>query len=383
MTGIFISYRRHDSAGWTGHLSERLEQFFGPDQIFMDIEKIEAGTDFIEAIESAVSSCNILLAVIGPGWLTSADTEGRRRLDNEEDFIRLEIATALSRNIRVIPVLVGGGAMPASSELPDILKPLTRRQAHELADNRWDYDTEQLVKIIEKAGIARKTEVKMSEGTPAEQPGKISAKAIISIVIAILILMSFIQNSNPDPDTRIGGLAMALVALTLGGIAFFDIKVHKTRGKILAITGISLSGLALLVYIGLLSSQTTLPKPDTLQQTSQTRTQPTPPQPINPEPAPKPAAIVINGLWAGSDGMTYNLQQQGNMVAVIGGYPNQAIIVNGSGVINGQNIDLEYFRLTDGTGGKARLTVSGNGRTIRGQYRNLATGEAGEIVFSR
>lgn len=391
MSGIFISYRRHDSAGWTGHLSERMEQCFGPDQIFMDIEKIEAGTDFVEAIESAVGSCNILLAVIGPAWLASVDAEGRRRLDNPEDFIRLEIATALKRNVRVIPVLVGGAAMPTSPELPDDLKALTRRQAHELTDSRWDYDTEQLIKFIEKAGIKRSQGAK-PETVPhqTDLQKKFSGKAIASIVISALTAMSLAQEDHFTQDTKIGALALVLTALGLAGFAFYDVKLHKTKGKVLAIIGLVFSGLILLVDIGLLA--TPVPTPPTTTATTtplQAPVQQAAPQAVLPEPlprqlpAPPPAAATISGLWAGSDGLTYTIQQQGNMVAIIGGYPNQMVLISASGVINGQNIELDYIRTTDNTGGKSRLRISSNGRSMQGQYRNLATGETGEMILTR
>lgn len=160
MGGIFVNYQQHDSAVWAKKLYKHLKQCFDRDQIFMDIE-IEPGTDFVEYIESAVGSCNILLAIIGPGWLTSV----KRNLNNPEGSNRHEIATALNRNIIVIPVLVGGAVMPDSSELPDDLKPLTRCQANELSDNRWEYDTEQLVKIIEKTGSKRRIEMEPPNAT--------------------------------------------------------------------------------------------------------------------------------------------------------------------------------------------------------------------------
>ncbi len=110
MSGIFISYRREDSSGYSGRLFDRLTAQFNRDQLFMDIDAIEPGVDFVEVIERAVSSCDVLVAVIGKQWLTVTDANGRRRLDNPEDFIRLEVGTALDRGIRVIPVLVRGGS---------------------------------------------------------------------------------------------------------------------------------------------------------------------------------------------------------------------------------------------------------------------------------
>jgi hypothetical protein len=104
-----------------------LFQHFSQNKIFMDVDNLDPGVDFFEAIEASVGSCDVLIAVIGKRWLISSDEEGRRRLDNPDDLVRLEIAAALKRNIRVIPVLVDGALMPRSSDLPDDLKLLVRR----------------------------------------------------------------------------------------------------------------------------------------------------------------------------------------------------------------------------------------------------------------
>ena len=107
MPGIFISYRREDSCAYAGRLYDHLIEQFGKDRVFMDVDSIEPGVDFVEVLQNTVSSCDVLIAVIGQHWLTAADTEGRR-LDHPEDFVRVEISTALSRNVRVIPALVAG-----------------------------------------------------------------------------------------------------------------------------------------------------------------------------------------------------------------------------------------------------------------------------------
>lgn len=140
---IFISYRREDARGDAGRLTDDLRECFGAEHLFRDIEAIEPGVDFVEALNRAVSLCPVLLAIIGPNWLTVKDAEGRRRLDDPNDFIRLEIGTALARNIRVIPVLVGGATMPKAEDLPSDLQSLSRRQAYELSDRRWEFDVNQ------------------------------------------------------------------------------------------------------------------------------------------------------------------------------------------------------------------------------------------------
>src|SRR4051794_332108 len=96
---IFISYRRNDTAGFAGRLYDRLHGRLPQSKIFMDVDAIDPGIDFVEAIEQSVGSCDVLIAVIGKRWLTSSDEEGRRRLDNPEDFVRAEIGTALSSTL--------------------------------------------------------------------------------------------------------------------------------------------------------------------------------------------------------------------------------------------------------------------------------------------
>ena len=145
MNKILVSYRREDSAAYAGRLADRLRQRFGADNVFVDIDTIQPGQDFVESIEASVGSCDALVAVIGRNWLSGSDTTGRRRLDNPDDYVRREIATALRRGVRVIPALVGGATMPVASELPDDLPTLVRRQALEITDTRFHHDADRLI----------------------------------------------------------------------------------------------------------------------------------------------------------------------------------------------------------------------------------------------
>lgn len=151
MAGIFISYRRDDTQGWVGRVAELLRARFPQAQVFHDIAAIHPGEDFTVAIDRALGSCQVLLALIGPRWLNAQSAGGQRRLDDPGDFVRLEIATALARPILVVPVLLGGAAMPRATDLPEPLQPLARRQAHELSDKRWDYDCSQLLPALGEA----------------------------------------------------------------------------------------------------------------------------------------------------------------------------------------------------------------------------------------
>src|SRR5581483_5670635 len=149
MPGIFISYRREDSSAYAGRLYDHLVNHFGKDNVFMDIDSIEPGMDFLEVVQNTVSSCDVLIAVIGTKWLVATDADGRR-LDHPEDLVRLEIATALNRNVRVIPLLVAGAHMPAIRELPEPLVPLARRNAVDIFDAAFLPSLNRLIEALEK-----------------------------------------------------------------------------------------------------------------------------------------------------------------------------------------------------------------------------------------
>ena len=146
---VFISYRRQESSGLAGRLYDRLAARFGDDRVFMDVDTIALGVDFAEVIAQAVSTCEVLLAVIGPRWLSAVDEDGRRRLDEPDDLVRLEIAAALERDIRVIPILVEGAQMPRRQQLPEALAGLARRNALSLRHESFRADGERLLAAIE------------------------------------------------------------------------------------------------------------------------------------------------------------------------------------------------------------------------------------------
>jgi len=148
MNRIFISYRRQDSEGYVGRLYDHLSQHIDRRDIFMDVDDIPPGADFVQVIEDAVAGCDVLLAVMGAAWLDAANEKGERRLDQWNDFVRLEIATALKQNKTVIPVLVGGARMPVPEELPDDLLPLARRNALELAHRSFAHDVKKLADAV-------------------------------------------------------------------------------------------------------------------------------------------------------------------------------------------------------------------------------------------
>jgi TIR domain len=148
---IFINYRRDDAISTAGRLHDRLAQTFGRKNLFMDVDHIPAGVDFVDYLHGQVAACDVFLAVIGPNWLDAKDDGGRRRFDNPDDFVTIEIAAALARNIRVIPVLVDGARTPKADRLPDSVKPLVRRNAVEVRNTNFGRDAEALANKVGEA----------------------------------------------------------------------------------------------------------------------------------------------------------------------------------------------------------------------------------------
>jgi cellulose biosynthesis protein BcsQ len=146
--GIFISYRRHDAGAYAGRLYDDLAAHFGDNKVFLDVE-VPLGHDFRRAVADSVNQVGVMLVVIGPSWMHTADSNGRLRLEDPADLVRLEIATALASNARVIPVLVDDAMMPSAEGLPEELRPLTTRQALKLSSRRWQYDVDRLIATID------------------------------------------------------------------------------------------------------------------------------------------------------------------------------------------------------------------------------------------
>jgi TIR domain len=150
MRKIFISYRRDDAEEAAGRLSDHLVTQFGRDNIFMDVDGIDPGRDFRKVIDETLTQCDVLLGVIGRNWLDTKDETGKRRLENDSDFVRLEIASALRRDIPVIPVRVQGATVPKPDQLPDDLKDFAYRNAVELTHERWNSDVQVLVEKLRR-----------------------------------------------------------------------------------------------------------------------------------------------------------------------------------------------------------------------------------------
>ena len=181
MSRIFMSYRRDETANEAGRLYDDLTVHFGRENIFMDIDNIELGVNFLQVIQQAVGSCDVLIALIGKDWLIATDKYGRRKIDNPIDFVRLEIEAALDRGIRVIPVLVRGATMPSAEDLPESLSILSQRHALELIPRYWKLDVSKLITTLESVLSTKKN----------KSP--------------IIDVENIIQNNNLGSGIKIGG----------------------------------------------------------------------------------------------------------------------------------------------------------------------------------
>lgn len=209
MRAIFISYRREDAEGQAGRLFDDLVAHFGSDSVFMDVAGLEPGRDFRRAIDQQIASCGVLLAIIGKDWLDAKNESDKRRLDDPMDFVRLETASALKRDIPVIPVLVRGADMPRPEELPEDLKELAFRNAVELTHARWDSDLQVLVKAL--TPYVRTKPREQSVPSTVNTPQK--SRTLLPLII-------------------LGGLVLVVVLAVAGYFVFQNSSVNRNSGRV-------------------------------------------------------------------------------------------------------------------------------------------------------
>lgn len=197
MGRVFISYRREDAAGFAGRIYDRLTKNLGRESVFIDVDNIPAGLDFVDVLSERVGRCDALVAIVGKNWLGSADKDNRRRLDDPNDYVRMEIEAALNRKIPVIPVLVDGAVMPQADDLPDGLKKLARRHGIQISHDRFETDAERLTDTlarIDDRGTAKSgADARSGWSAPPPKPPasgagwKLSAAALLAIAGSVAL----------------------------------------------------------------------------------------------------------------------------------------------------------------------------------------------------
>lgn len=198
---VFVSYRRDDAAAYAGRLYDALSARFGPDNVFMDVDAIGLGSDYRETIDSALGSCDAAIALIGRGWLPAMDEDGKRRLDDPTDVLRMELEQALTHELVVIPALVGGAALPDEEDLPASLAPLRRRQGIELRDSTWRDDVARLTRRLDEIAAAAQG------GAPTERQARPQTRwrLLVPLLAAVAVAAGLALFLALRPDEGGGG----------------------------------------------------------------------------------------------------------------------------------------------------------------------------------
>ncbi|MES9969964.1 MAG: TIR domain-containing protein [Candidatus Thiodiazotropha sp.] len=207
IANIFISYRREDSADVTGRIHDRLVEHFGESALFMDVDDIPLGVDFSKYIDEKVGKCEVVLAVIGRDWLSLTDASGNRRLDQPEDFVRIELESALNRNIPVIPLLVRRATMPKAEDLPESLRDFAKRNGMPVRpDPDFRTDCDRLIEGLERDRTGTRpivsTPKKSAEKKPKPKPKAVLIGVLgIALVSALAgIFLWYSANQGPTPS---------------------------------------------------------------------------------------------------------------------------------------------------------------------------------------
>lgn len=215
MPRIFISYRRGDSAVVAGRIFDRLQAHFGRSSVFMDVDSIPYGTDFRKHLTDAVSRCDVLLAIIGGDWL-KVEADGRRRLDQPNDFVRIEIKAALNLGIRIVPILVGQTMMPLEEHLPQELHDLAYRHAAQVdPDKDFHLYMDRIIKKLDQLLAQARTSATPSAASPTSESS--AAGAALNPELEALVKSVAITQGYSSTDNR--GQVFAKLKLTLGTVA--------------------------------------------------------------------------------------------------------------------------------------------------------------------
>jgi hypothetical protein len=194
---VFVSYRRDDEPFATDRLTQALRERLGRDNVFIDIDSIEIGADFVDAIDDWVARCDVLLAVIGHEWLDAQRPDGGRRIDDAGDFVRLEIEAALKRKLPIVPVLIHGTTAPTPTELPPSVAPIMRRNAVELTRKYWDQDVAGLVTALEKGPVEHVgSKLGDHDGHRRQWRWLLSIPIVVALAVLLFVVLLSPSQSN-------------------------------------------------------------------------------------------------------------------------------------------------------------------------------------------
>jgi hypothetical protein len=235
---VFICYRREETAAHAGRLYDAMVARFGESNVFMDVD-MPAGVDFIDRITDVVSGCLAVIVVMGPTWAEAVDRDGRRRIEDPADFVRLEIETALGHaDVTPIPVLVSGARMPRNEELPPELRPIARRNALELSDARWRYDVGRLVDTLD--GLLDPTPEPEPEASPppSSPPGRMGPRLVLEGALAAGLASAAVRALRyrvVEPGADSSGETLAETLVQIGNTVLNRTLALAVVGAVIAI----------------------------------------------------------------------------------------------------------------------------------------------------
>ena len=339
MNNIFISYRREDSEGFARGLFQSLGGALGADHVFMDVEDIGLGVDFVEAIDKSLASCGALLVLIGKEWTNCTDATGRRRLDDPQDFVRMEVAKALEQQVRVIPVLVKGAKMPSPEELPEALRSLTRRQALELRHERWNQDVEQLASgLAEVLGLERMDRHQAPPPPPPIAAKKSGSRMLMGLAAAVVVAV-----------VAVGGFSLISQKPVPPEIVQSDRKDQ------------------------FLPDPDASPAPVSISPPKEEKAIVPPKAAAKPK---QPKTIDLTGLWVDGEGVNVQISQQGDEVVSQAYNPLTGLAINAVWQISDRHIAFNWVS-NAGNQGQGEGTIAADGATVDYRFVDNITGEQG------
>jgi TIR domain len=405
MASIFVSYRRSDTAaGYARNLASDLRQAFGNDEVFRDITSIEPGAVFADVITSKLEHAKVLLVAIGKLWLVRNPETGKRRIDDADDWVRIEIKAALAARTHIIPVLVEGGVMPTADELPDDIRALAGRQFFSLSDRDWDDEVQKLVAAIDKVLGGRR----LSRGVPPlpqreviEAPrsaraqggslGKWLVGAGVALVVGLFAVFRLVgpQERAPDKPNRVVNDRVDTMNV-LPGTDHADHPGTQSAGMAASDPSVTPPKSSTPAKQNVAAKQTIAAEQKQVSAEPKAVSEPTVVGEKRNRGGTKPnvasyaVTIDLSGYWLAGDGVWYAIEQSGTSVTVLQLGTNAV----STGQYRNGNLEITYnYGVSYGTG---HFSVSPDGNTMMGvildselgqiQYalQRMAAGPAGE-----
>lgn len=364
MAGIFVSYRRAGASNTTYRLVDDLRRAFGPDSVFLDVESIEPGIPFADAIRQSLARSSVALVIIGPTWLEAKDKDGNRRLDKPDDWVRQEVKAALESNARVIPVIVEGARNPSSDDLPADIAQLGQLHSFTLlpSQTHWSFDISRLVEKISSIdrNLAKKRQSEPPQ--PIQQSSHFSYKVIAGFVLYVLISATAMVEGWYDSDEYLGAIFFLLITAILFIWGFIDTKTGKVTGKKSALLGIGLATLSLIghsIGYSVIASQE-------LNWGTEIEAQPLTSSVGTHTPAVEEVGVqtlVFGGNWT-SPTSNLVITQSGRSVSFTDFNAFGVQVGSGSGSANGNSMEFSYYNSMFGLNTNGTASVNGDAMNV-------------------